>query len=173
MANEKNERNEKTIAIEAALSQIEKAFGKGAIMRMGDRRIDEIPSISTSSIGIDVAIGIGGLPRGRITIFGPESSGKTTLASRLRRSVRAVAEATSMRTRVDASYAEKLASTSMICLSSTRFGRAGLEITEALVRSNAVDILVIDSVAALTPRAEPKAKWEIRFQGFRRPCLRR
>src|SRR6476661_4589253 len=88
MATDKVERSEKNKAIEAALAQIEKAFGKGAIMRLGEHKVDDIPAISTTSIGIDVAIGIGGLPRGRvIEIFGPESSGKTTLA------LHAVAEA--------------------------------------------------------------------------------
>lgn len=159
MANEKTERNEKTIAIESALSQIEKAFGKGAIMRLGERRIDEIPSISTSSIGIDSAIGIGGLPRGRIIeIFGPESSGKTTLA------LHVVAEAQKnggaaayidAEHALDASYAEKLGvNIDDLLVSQPDSGEQALEICEALVRSNAVDILVIDSVAALTPRAE-------------------
>ena len=159
MANEKTERNEKSIAIESALSQIEKAFGKGAIMRLGERRIDEIPSISTSSIGIDSAIGIGGLPRGRIIeIFGPESSGKTTLA------LHVVAEAQKAggtgayidaEHALDASYAEKLGvNIDDLLVSQPDSGEQALEIAEALVRSNAVDILVIDSVAALTPRAE-------------------
>lgn len=159
MANEKTERNEKTIAIESALAQIEKAFGKGAIMRLGERRIDEIPSISTSSIGIDSAIGIGGLPRGRIIeIFGPESSGKTTLA------LHVVAEAQKSggaaayidaEHALDASYAEKLGvNIDDLLVSQPDSGEQALEICEALVRSNAVDILVIDSVAALTPRAE-------------------
>lgn len=159
MANEKTERNEKSIAIESALSQIEKAFGKGAIMRLGERRIDEIPSISTSSIGIDSAIGIGGVPRGRIIeIFGPESSGKTTLA------LHVVAEAQKSggtaayidaEHALDASYAEKLGvNIDDLLVSQPDSGEQALEITEALVRSNAVDILVIDSVAALTPRAE-------------------
>jgi len=159
MANEKTERNEKTIAIESALSQIEKAFGKGAIMRLGERRVDEIPSISTSSIGIDTAIGIGGVPRGRIIeIFGPESSGKTTLA------LHVVAEAQKnggaaayidAEHALDASYAEKLGvNIDDLLVSQPDSGEQALEITEALVRSNAVDILVIDSVAALTPRAE-------------------
>ncbi len=159
MANEKNERNEKIRAIEAALAQIEKAFGKGAIMRLGEHRVDDIPVISTSSIGIDAAIGIGGVPRGRvIEIFGPESSGKTTLALHI------VAEAQrgggaaayiDAEHALDAGYAERLGvNIDDLLVSQPDSGEQALEITEALVRSNAVDILVIDSVAALTPRAE-------------------
>ncbi|MEP7273982.1 MAG: recombinase RecA [Acidobacteriota bacterium] len=158
MANEK-ERNEKNKAIEAALAQIEKAFGKGAIMRLGEHRVEEIPAISTTSIGIDVAIGIGGLPRGRvIEIFGPESSGKTTLA------LHVVAEAqkaggtaayVDAEHALDAIYAEKLGvRIDDLLVSQPDSGEQALEITESLVRSNAVDILVIDSVAALVPRAE-------------------
>ena len=155
----KSDRNEKNKAIEAALAQIEKAFGKGAIMRLGEHRVDDIPAISTTSIGIDAAIGIGGLPRGRVVeIFGPESSGKTTLA------LHVVAEA--QRTggtaayidaehALDAVYAEKLGvNIDDLLVSQPDSGEQALEITESLVRSNAVDILVIDSVAALVPRAE-------------------
>jgi recombination protein RecA len=159
MANEKGERNEKNKAIEAALAQIEKAFGKGSIMRLGEHRVDDIPAISTTSIGIDAAIGIGGLPRGRvIEIFGPESSGKTTLA------LHVVAEAQKAggtaayidaEHALDAIYAEKLGvNIDDLLVSQPDSGEQALEITESLVRSNAVDILVIDSVAALVPRAE-------------------
>ncbi len=158
MATEK-ERNEKNKAIEAALAQIEKAFGKGAIMRLGEHRVEDVPAISTTSIGIDAAIGIGGLPRGRvIEIFGPESSGKTTLA------LHAVAEAQraggtaayiDAEHALDAIYAEKLGvQIDDLLVSQPDSGEQALEITESLVRSNAVDILVIDSVAALVPRAE-------------------
>jgi len=158
MANEK-ERNEKNKAIEVALAQIEKAFGKGAIMRLGEHKVDDVPAISTTSIGIDVAIGIGGLPRGRvIEIFGPESSGKTTLA------LHAVAEGQKAggtaayidaEHALDAVYAEKLGvKIDDLLVSQPDSGEQALEITESLVRSNAVDILVIDSVAALVPRAE-------------------
>jgi recombination protein RecA len=159
MANEKGERNEKNKAIEAALAQIEKAFGKGSIMRLGEQKVDDIPAISTTSIGIDAAIGIGGLPRGRvIEIFGPESSGKTTLA------LHAVAEAQKAggtaayidaEHALDSVYAEKLGvNIDELLVSQPDSGEQALEITESLVRSNAVDILVIDSVAALVPRAE-------------------
>ncbi len=159
MATEKTERNEKNKAIEAALAQIEKAFGKGSIMRLGEHRVEDVPAISTTSIGIDAAIGIGGLPRGRvIEIFGPESSGKTTLA------LHVVAEAQKLggtaayidaEHALDAMYAEKLGvNIDDLLVSQPDSGEQALEITESLVRSNAVDILVIDSVAALVPRAE-------------------
>jgi recombination protein RecA len=159
MANEKAERNEKNRAIEAALAQIEKSFGKGSIMRLGEHKVEDVPAISTSSIGIDAAIGIGGLPRGRIIeIFGPESSGKTTLA------LHAVAEAQKAggtaayidaEHALDAIYSEKLGvDIDNLLVSQPDSGEQALEIAESLVRSNAVDILVIDSVAALTPRAE-------------------
>ncbi len=153
------EKSEKTKAVEAALLNIEKQFGKGAIMKLGDHKVEEIPVISTSSIGIDAATGVGGFPRGRvIEIFGPESSGKTTLA------LHAVAEAqktggiaayVDAEHVLDATYAEKLGvNINDLFVSQPDSGEQALEITESLVRSNAVDILVIDSVAALTPRAE-------------------
>jgi recombination protein RecA len=159
MANEKTERNEKIRAIEAALSQIEKAFGKGAIMRLGEHRVEDIPAISTSSIGIDAAIGIGGVPRGRvIEIFGPESSGKTTLALHIVAEAQRAGGAAAYidaEHALDASYAERLGvNIDDLLVSQPDSGEQALEITEALVRSNAVDVLVIDSVAALTPRAE-------------------
>src|SRR5262245_7847712 len=153
------EKSEKTKAVEAALLNIEKQFGKGAIMRLGEAKVEEIPIISTSSIGVDAAIGVGGFPRGRIIeIFGPESSGKTTLA------LHAVAEAQKAggiaayidaEHALDAIYAEKLGvNINDLFVSQPDSGEQALEITESLVRSNAVDMLVIDSVAALTPRAE-------------------
>ncbi len=153
------EKSEKTKAVEAALLNIEKQFGKGSIMKLGDQRVDEIPVISTSSIGIDAATGVGGFPRGRvIEIFGPESSGKTTLA------LHVVAEAQKLggiaayidaEHALDAVYAEKLGVViNDLFISQPDSGEQALEITESLVRSNAIDVLVIDSVAALTPRAE-------------------
>src|SRR4030095_7808015 len=139
------EKSEKTKAVEAALLNIEKQFGKGAIMRLGDQRVDEIPVISTSSIGVDAAIGVGGFPRGRvIEIFGPESSGKTTLA------LHAVAEAQraggiaayiDAEHALDAKYAEKLGVIiNDLFISQPDSGEQALEITESLVRSNAVDM---------------------------------
>ena len=146
-------------ALEAALSQIERQFGKGTVMRMGDTEPSAIPSISTGSLGLDVALGIGGLPKGRICeIFGPESSGKTTLT------LQVIAEAQKAggtaafidaEHALDPIYAEKLgAHIDELIVSQPDTGEQALEVAEMLVRSGAVDVLVIDSVAALTPRAE-------------------
>jgi recombination protein RecA len=153
------EKSEKAKAVEAALQNIEKQFGKGAIMKLGDQRVDEIPVISTSSIGIDAATGVGGLPRGRIIeIFGPESSGKTTLALHVvaeAQKAGGIAAYIDAEHAMDATYAEKLGvNIKDLFISQPDSGEQALEITESLVRSNAIDILVIDSVAALTPRAE-------------------
>jgi recombination protein RecA len=153
------EKNEKTRAVEAALLNIEKQFGKGAIMRLGEHRVDEIPIISTSSIGVDAAIGVGGFPRGRIIeIYGPESSGKTTLALHVvaeAQKAGGIAAYVDAEHALDAAYAEKLGvNINDLFVSQPDSGEQALEITESLVRSNAVDVLVVDSVAALTPRAE-------------------
>lgn len=151
---------EKKKALEAALSQIEKNYGKGSVMKLGDpENIVEIESISTGSLGLDIALGIGGLPRGRIIeIYGPESSGKTTLA------LHTVAEAQKAggicgfidaEHALDPAYANKLGvDIEDLLISQPDNGEQALEITDTLVRSGAVDVLVIDSVAALTPRAE-------------------
>lgn len=151
---------EKKKALEAALSQIEKNYGKGSVMKLGDpENIMEIESISTGSIGLDIALGIGGLPRGRIVeIYGPESSGKTTLA------LHTVAEAQKTggicgfidaEHALDPAYARKLGvGIEDLLISQPDNGEQALEIADTLVRSGAVDVLVIDSVAALTPRAE-------------------
>src|SRR5215472_12689211 len=155
-----DERLEKTRAIDLALSQIEKQFGKGAIMRLGNKEaIMPISVISTGSISFDAALGVGGFPRGRvIEIFGPESSGKTTVA------LQVVAEAQKqggMAAFVDAEhaldpiYAKKLGvDVDNLLVSQPDFGEQALEIAEALVRSSAIDVLVVDSVAALVPKAE-------------------
>ncbi|MGH9845986.1 MAG: recombinase RecA [Blastocatellia bacterium] len=153
------EKSEKTKAVEAALLNIEKQFGKGAIMKLGDHRVDEIPVVSTSSIGIDAATGVGGLPRGRVVeIFGPESSGKTTLALHVvaeAQKAGGIAAYIDAEHALDAGYAEKLGvNINDLFVSQPDSGEQALEITESLVRSNAIDVLVIDSVAALTPRAE-------------------
>jgi recombination protein RecA len=153
------EKSEKTKAVEAALLNIEKQFGKGAIMRLGDHKSEDVPVISTSSIGVDSAVGVGGLPRGRvIEIFGPESSGKTTLALHVvaeAQKAGGIAAYIDAEHALDASYAEKLGvNINDLFVSQPDSGEQALEITESLVRSNAVDVLVIDSVAALTPRAE-------------------
>ncbi len=146
-------------ALAAALGQIEKQFGKGAVMRMGDASAIATETISTGSLALDIALGIGGLPRGRVVeIYGPESSGKTTLA------LQTVAECQKMggtaafvdaEHALDPSYAEKLGvSVDDLLVSQPDNGDQALEITDMLVRSGGVDIIVVDSVAALTPKAE-------------------
>ena len=146
-------------ALQAALSQIERQFGKGTVMRMGEDKRPAIPSISTGSLGLDIALGIGGLPKGRVVeIYGPESSGKTTLT------LQVIAEAQKAggtcgfidaEHALDPVYAEKLGVVvDDLILSQPDTGEQALEVTDMLVRSGAIDVLVIDSVAALTPRAE-------------------
>ena len=150
---------DKDKALAAALSQIERNFGKGSVMRFGEGPIAQIESISTGSLGLDIALGIGGLPRGRIVeIFGPESSGKTTLA------LHVIAEAqrnggicafVDAEHALDPNYAKKLGvKIDELLISQPDTGEQALEITDTLVRSGAIDVLVIDSVAALTPKAE-------------------
>ncbi len=150
---------DKTKALDAALSQIERAFGKGSIMKMGQGQAVEVQSVSTGSLGLDIALGIGGLPRGRIVeIYGPESSGKTTLA------LHTVAEAqktggicafVDAEHALDPIYARKLGvNIDDLLISQPDAGEQALEIADTLVRSGAIDVLVIDSVAALTPKAE-------------------
>jgi recombination protein RecA len=146
-------------AIEAALANIEKKFGKGSIMLLGDREVADVQSISTTSLSLDAAIGIGGIPRGRvIEIYGPESSGKTTLALHIvseAQKAGGVAAYIDAEHAMDAEYAGKLGvSIDNLLISQPDSGEQALEITEALVRSNGVDVIVIDSVAALVPRAE-------------------
>lgn len=146
-------------ALAAALGQIEKQFGKGAVMRMGDHERQAIPAISTGSLGLDIALGIGGLPKGRIVeIYGPESSGKTTLT------LSVIAEAQRMGATcafvdaehaLDPDYASKLGvNVDDLLVSQPDTGEQALEITDMLVRSNAVDVIIVDSVAALVPKAE-------------------
>ena len=146
-------------AIEAALSNIEKRFGKGSIMRLGERDVSEVPAISTTSLSLDAAIGIGGVPRGRIVeIYGPESSGKTTLALHIvaeAQKAGGVAAYIDAEHAMDADYAGKLGvDIDQLLISQPDSGEQALEIAEALVRSNGVDVIVVDSVAALVPRAE-------------------
>ncbi len=146
-------------AIDGALSQIERQFGKGSIMRLGERGVQPMESISTGSISVDAAIGIGGFPRGRVVeVFGPESSGKTTLAlsviaqAQKRGGVAAFIDAEHA---LDADYARRLGvDIDNLLVSQPDSGEQALEIAEMLVRSNAVDVLVVDSVAALVPKAE-------------------
>src|ERR1051325_11130415 len=146
-------------AVEAALLNIEKKFGKGSIMRLGEREVSDIPAISTTSLSLDAAIGVGGVPRGRIVeIYGPESSGKTTLALHIvaeAQKVGGVAAYIDAEHAMDAEYAGKLGvQVDDLLISQPDSGEQALEIAEALVRSNGVDVIVIDSVAALVPRAE-------------------
>ena len=146
-------------AIEAALLNIEKRFGKGSIMRLGEREISDIPAISTTSLSLDAAVGIGGVPRGRIIeIYGPESSGKTTLALHIvaeAQKAGGVAAYIDAEHAMDADYAGKLGvDIDQLLISQPDSGEQALEIAEALVRSNGVDVIVVDSVAALVPRAE-------------------
>jgi recombination protein RecA len=146
-------------AVEAALLNIEKKFGKGSIMRLGAREVSDIPAISTTSISLDAAIGVGGVPRGRIIeIYGPESSGKTTLALHIVSQAQksgGVAAYIDAEHAMDSEYAGKLGvDIDQLLISQPDSGEQALEIAEALVRSNGVDIIVIDSVAALVPRAE-------------------
>ncbi len=153
------EKSDKLKAVEAALVNLEKQFGKGTVMRLGDNVQEDIPVISTSSIGIDAATGVGGFPRGRIVeIFGPESSGKTTLALHVvaeAQKAGGIAAYVDAEHALDAVYARKLGvDINNLFVSQPDSGEQALEITESLVRSNAVDVLVVDSVAALTPRAE-------------------
>jgi recombination protein RecA len=146
-------------AIEAALANIEKKFGKGSIMRLGERDVIAIPAISTTSLSLDAAVGVGGVPRGRIVeIYGPESSGKTTLALHIvaeAQKAGGVAAYIDAEHAMDADYAGKLGvDIDQLLISQPDSGEQALEIAEALVRSNGVDVIVIDSVAALVPRAE-------------------
>ncbi|MFN7602291.1 MAG: recombinase RecA, partial [Bacteroidota bacterium] len=150
---------EKMKALQLTIDKLEKTYGKGTVMKLNDQRIVDIPAIPTGSLGLDIALGIGGLPRGRvIEIYGPESSGKTTLT------MHAIAEAQKkggLAAFIDAehafdkSYAEKLGiDTENLLISQPDNGEQALEIAEHLIRSGAIDIIVIDSVAALVPKAE-------------------
>tara|TARA_Y100001936_G_scaffold232553_1_gene257600 strand:+ start:683 stop:1762 length:1080 start_codon:yes stop_codon:yes gene_type:complete len=150
---------EKTKALDVAMSQIEQTYGKGSIMKLGQRTVMDVESISTGSLSLDVALGIGGLPKGRIVeIYGPESSGKTTLA------LHVIAEAQKKGENcafidaehaLDPAYAKKLGvNIDELIISQPDTGEQALEITDSLVRSKAISVLVVDSVAALTPRAE-------------------
>ncbi len=151
--------SEKRRALDLTLNQIEKQFGKGSIMRLGEDSRLELDVISTGSLDLDIALGIGGIPRGRIIeIFGPESSGKTTLALHIIAEAQkpdGIAAFIDAEHALDPSYAKRLGvDIDNLIISQPDTGEQGLEITEALVRSGAVDIVVIDSVAALTPKAE-------------------
>jgi recombination protein RecA len=150
---------EKTKAVDLAVSQIERQFGKGSIMKLGDRDHMDIPVISTTSLSVDYALGVGGIPRGRVVeIFGPESSGKTTLALHVVAEAQrqgGVAAFIDAEHALDPEYAKKLGcDTDNLMVSQPDSGEQALEIAEILIRSSAVDIVVVDSVAALVPKAE-------------------
>jgi len=146
-------------AVEQAISQIERQFGRGSIMKMGDEKIVDVPAISTGSLALDLALGIGGVPRGRILeIYGPESSGKTTLALHVAAEAQAkdgMVAFVDAEHALDVGYARKLGvDVDSLLVSQPDTGEQALDITEILVRSGAIDVLIIDSVAALVPRAE-------------------
>ncbi len=154
-----SEKEAKLKALKLTLDKLDKAYGKGAVMKMGDKAVEEVDAISTGSLGLDLALGVGGIPRGRIIeIYGPESSGKTTLT------IHAIAEAQKkggIAAFIDAEhafdrfYAEKLGvDVDNLIISQPDYGEQALEIAENLIRSGAIDIVVIDSVAALTPKSE-------------------
>ncbi len=154
-----SEKDDKKRALDLALSQIEKQYGKGAIMKLGTEEKVDVPAISTGSLGLDIALGVGGLPRGRvIEIFGPEASGKTTMTLHCIAEVQkvgGVAAFIDAEHALDLSYAKKLGvQADDLLVSQPDTGEQALEIAETLVRSGAIDLIVIDSVAALTPRAE-------------------
>lgn len=150
---------DKSKAIEGALANIEKKFGKGSIMKMGERQVEQVGSISTGCLSLDAAIGVGGFPKGRIVeVYGPESSGKTTLALHIVAEAQrtgGIAAYIDAEHAMDPEYAEKLGvDVDNLFISQPDSGEQALEIAETLVRSNSVDVIVIDSVAALVPRAE-------------------
>ena len=153
------EEKERTKALDNALAQIEKDFGKGSIMRLGERGTAAIDAISTSAISLDAALGIGGMPRGRVVeIFGPESSGKTTLALEIIAQAQksgGMAAFVDAEHALDAQYAQKLGvDIDNLLVSQPDYGEQALEIVERLTRSNSIDVIVVDSVAALVPRSE-------------------
>ena len=150
---------EKAKALQAALSQIEKQFGKGSIMRLGDGEVEPIEVVSTGSLGLDIALGVGGLPRGRVVeIYGPESSGKTTLTLQVVAEMQKLGGTCAFidaEHALDTGYAQKLGvNLQDLLISQPDTGEQALEIVDALVRSGSVDLVIIDSVAALTPKAE-------------------
>ncbi|MFT4741297.1 MAG: recombination protein RecA, partial [Marivirga sp.] len=154
-----SEKDEKLKALKLTIDKLEKTYGKGAVMKLSDEKVVDIPAIHTGSLGLDIALGIGGIPKGRvIEIYGPESSGKTTLAMHC---IAEAQKAGGLAAIIDAehafdkSYAEKLGiNTEDLLISQPDNGEQALEIAEHLIRSGALDIVVIDSVAALVPRAE-------------------
>jgi recombination protein RecA len=156
---EEGKEGNKGRAIDMAVTQIEKLFGKGSIMKLGEKPIEAIPVVSTGSIALDIALGVGGLPRGRVVeIYGPEASGKTTLALQVVSEIQktgGTAAFIDAEHALDVAYAKRIGvNTDDLLISQPDTGEQALEITEILVRSAAVDIIVVDSVAALVPKAE-------------------
>jgi recombination protein RecA len=154
-----SEKSEKMKALQLTMDKLDKTYGKGTIMKLSDERVLDIPAISTGSLGLDIALGIGGIPRGRVTeIYGPESSGKTTLAMHCiaeAQKAGGIAAIVDAEHAFDKAYAEKLGiDTENLLISQPDNGEQALEITEHLIRSGAIDIIVIDSVAALVPKSE-------------------
>jgi recombination protein RecA len=167
-----SDNSEKLKALQLTLDKLDKAYGKGTVMRLSDEKIVDVPAISTGSIGLDIALGIGGIPRGRvIEIYGPESSGKTTLAMHCISEAQkegGIAAFIDAEHAFDKSYAEKLGiDTENLLISQPDNGEQALEITEHLIRSGAIDIIVIDSVAALVPGVNWKVKWAKAKWGYR------
>ena len=161
---------ERARTLGATLTQIEKQFGKGSIIRLGSRAVEAVPSISSGSISVDFALGIGGFPRGRITeIFGPESSGKTTLALQVvaeAQKVGGMAAFIDVEHALDPVYARKLGvDVDNLLVSQPDYGEQALEITNALITSGSIDVLVVDSVAALVPKAELDGEMGDSFMG--------
>jgi len=154
-----SEQSEKLKALQITIDKLEKAYGKGAVMKLSDEKVMDVPSISTGSLGLDIALGINGIPRGRVVeIYGPESSGKTTLAMHCIAQAQkegGLAAFIDAEHAFDKQYAEKLGiQTENLLISQPDSGEQALEIAEHLIRSGAIDIIVIDSVAALVPKAE-------------------
>ena len=161
-------------ALSAALSQIEKQFGKGSIMRLGDTQTLDVDAVSTGSLGLDIALGIGGLPMGRIVeIFGPESSGKTTLTLSVIAQAQKEGKTCAFidaEHALDPIYAAKLGvQVDDLLVSQPDTGEQALEICDALVRSGAVDVIIVDSVAALTPKAEIEGEMGDSHMGLQAP----
>ena len=167
--------DDKLKVLKLALDKIEKDYGKGSVMMLGDKQNDAMEVISTGSIGLDVALGVGGLPRGRIIeIYGPESSGKTTIAihtiaqAQKKGGICAIIDAEHA---FDASYARKLGvDVDNLIISQPDYGEQGLEIADRLISSGAVDVVVIDSVAALVPRGELEARSNAAVRLFPKWC---
>src|ERR1700685_1220327 len=168
----KEDNQDRKRALEAALSQIDRAFGKGSVMKLGSRDLGlATDAVSTGSLGLDIALGVGGLPRGRvIEIFGPESSGKTTLALHAIAQAQAAGRSAAFidaEHALDPQYARALGvDTDNLIVSQPDYGEQALEITNALVSSNVIDIIVVDSVAALVPKAELEGEMGGSFMGL-------